>query len=133
MPVELPANAEKAAISYLAAAYPGAGFTGVTVATRVPNPRPAGALVVVRRDGGGIADVVTDVPRLNVQVWDATVEGAHDLAVTTAQLLAEASGVVAPGVSVREARLFSLSNVPDSATDSPRWVITCQWATRREP
>lgn len=130
---ELPANAEKAAIGYLAAAYPGLGFTGVTLATRVPNPRPTGPLVVVRRDGGGIADVVTDVPRLNVQVWGVSPEAAHDLAATTAQLLADAAGAVTSGVSVREARVFSMSNVPDAATDNPRWVITCQWATRREP
>jgi len=59
---------------------------GVTVATKIPNPR-TNRMVIVRRDGGGHLDAVREAPRLGINVFAASDVEAVNLARLVAALL----------------------------------------------
>lgn len=54
-------------------------LTGATVRVSVPDPMPL-PLVVVRREGGAMADVLNDRAGIGVDVWARTEAEAADLA-----------------------------------------------------
>lgn len=54
-------------------------LTGATVRVSVPDPMPL-PLVVVRREGGAMADVLNDRAGIGVDVWAETEAEAADLA-----------------------------------------------------
>lgn len=60
--------------------------TAVPASTKVPNPRPK-EFLVVRRVGGSLRDLVTDVPVLQVEAWAATESRADRLAQVVRSLM----------------------------------------------
>ena len=66
---------------------------GVLVSKSVPNPRPAGPMVVVRRDGGPRLDAVRESARLGIRVFASTDADAEDLTALVRGLLGASPGV----------------------------------------
>jgi hypothetical protein len=101
---------------------------GVTVAAAVPNPRPAGALVVVNRAGGvETTRGVFDRPRLEVNVWHATAFDALAVAAVVRGHLLNAHRTV-PGV-VNAGTTAGLTTVADPS-GAARALFTVEWTVR---
>lgn len=95
------------------------------VGTRVPNPRPAGRLVVVSRTGGVAANLVVDEAMLTVDCWGDREQDAHDLAQLCRALVRAAAGSVLGGVAVyRVVEVGGPQNLPDPLSASPRYLFT---------
>lgn len=125
-PVVIFPDVEAWAVTWLRtalAARPEAYASGVTVATKVPTTIPA-RLVQVRRDGGPVADLVTAVPRLGVNVWAGSEEDATDLAALVEALLLSVSASD-PVEFVRS--MAGPSPIPDT---KPRRYFTVEAITR---
>lgn len=109
-------------------AYVKASNPGVTVAASVPNPRPAGTLVTLRRAGGVESSPVTDDPRVDVQVWAASEFAAFDLAKTIRAQLMGAPGRVA---GIQRASTFTgPTPIPDPDSSQPRVLFTVEFVQR---
>jgi hypothetical protein len=105
--------------SYLAAKLAARGNTAPVV-SRVPDPRPA-AFVRVLRTGGPRRNLVVDDAQITVEAWALTDEAAQDLAQLCRGILLASPGdglirdvdeVGGPGLQ------------PDPDTDTPRYVFT---------
>jgi hypothetical protein len=119
-PIVFP-DVELWACTYLRAALASYGYPG----TYVSNRRGTQAVAVwVRRDGGGTIDVIRESPRLSVNVFHSSEQGATDLARTVAALLI-ASPNGDPVLRVTEA----LGPTP-IADSSPRRFMTFEVVVR---
>lgn len=109
-------DAEALIVSYLDALIP------EKVATKVPDPRPA-ALVRVMRTGGVRRAMTIDNPQITVQAWAATEVAASELIQRVRGLIhaAESFGTV----EVLKVDEFSgPANMPDPLTTHPRYSFT---------
>lgn len=104
-------NAQALVRSALADALPDA-----TVRVSVPNPRPP-SFVLVRREGGSMADAYRDMPGIGVFCWAETEAKACDLA-SRASIAMLALEHVRGVARVDEEILLSS---PDPEDKSPRW------------
>lgn len=106
------------------------GVLDVPVSTRVPSPRPASFVRVVRV-GGSRRDLVTDGPLLVFEAWAATETAAADLARLARAYVGSLPGQSVNGVWVyRVVEAGGTQSFPDPATDSPRYQFTVQIYTR---
>ena len=98
----------------------------ITVAASVPNPRPAGRLVTLRRAGGTrkVSNII-GVRRIDAQVWASTEFAALQLADTVEAHLLAAPGRVA-GVTAASSFLGPVP-IPDDASGEKRALLTCTW------
>ena len=109
-----------AAITARAEAY----TDNVTVSNSVPNPRAA-RMLIVRRDGGSPTSVL-DVPRVHLDVWHETDEGAHDLArMVVALALAAPNGNPVTHTEI----VGGPTRVPDES-GQPRISINAEFYTK---
>jgi hypothetical protein len=101
----------------------------VKVAGRVPRPRPATPLVVLRR-AGGVETGIVDRPRIDAQVWHDDEPAATALAGRVRTWLLGTPGRV---VGVRAASTFSgLIPIPDPESQQERVLLTVELAVRGE-
>lgn len=112
-----PAPVEQALVAYL-----GPLVSPATVATRVPQSRPA-AFVKVTRSGGDVLNIGQSRPRVLVECWGNTDSAAWDLAAKAWDALYESdqSAEIRPGVEVMDVDLTEPVNFPDIASGSPRY------------
>lgn len=101
---------------------------GVTFAAAVPNPRPAGPLVTLRRSGGTESSPVTDRPRVDVQVWHSSEFQAFALAATIRAQLLGTPGRVG-GIS-RADTFTGPTPIPDPDSSQPRVLFTVELVLR---
>lgn len=100
------------------------------IGTQVPHPRP-GRLVRIRRTGGPRLNRVADRPQLSVECWAPTAEQAADLAQLCRGLIHAMRGTTVAGVAIyRVAELAGPAELPDPASDQPRYVQTFEIAMR---
>ena len=97
--------------------------TAVPVTTRVPSPRPA-RFVRVIRTGGVRATLVTDAPQVTVESFAGTEAAAAALAQLCRALLNAAPGQVAAAVVYKVVELAGPQNLPDPLTDQIRYTQT---------
>lgn len=96
----------------------------VTVSTKVPNPRPA-EFVRVIRTGGPQLNLVQDQPTLVVEAWAATESAAASLAELARALLKSTAGQQVGGVMVyRVDEIGGPQNLPDPDSAQARYVFT---------
>lgn len=97
----------------------------VTVAAKVPAPRPE-RLVVLRRAGRtrAVQNILTR-PRIDAQVWAANEFDALQLADLVEAHLLAAPGEVA-GVS-RASLFLGPTPIPDPDDETPRALLTVEW------
>ncbi|MEU3599891.1 hypothetical protein ABZ714_14365 [Streptomyces sp. NPDC006798] len=114
-------DAEALVIAYLKTK-----ISGVTIATKVPNPRPAnGKLIKVTRVGGSKLRLNADSPVLAFECWGLTSIEASDLCRT-----ARAYVNAMPGETVNGTWVFRVREVggpvffPDLDTDIPRYQFS---------
>lgn len=106
------------------------GLLAQPVLTRIPDPRPA-TFVRVLRTGGPRRNLVTDQAQVTVESWAASDEEAHDLA-----QLARAHLHELPGQTVNDALVFRVDEVsgpadlPDPISEQPRYSQTFTVALR---
>lgn len=101
----------------------------VKVAGRVPRPRPAKPLVVLRRAGGTETGVV-DHPRIDAQVWHDDEPAAAALAARVRTWLLGTPGRID---RVRAASTFTgLIPIPDPESQQERVLLTVELAVRGE-
>jgi hypothetical protein len=105
-----------------------AQIASVTFAASVPNPRPTGALVTLRRSGGVESSPVTDRPRVDAQVWHTSEFNAFALAAQVRAHLIAAPGRVA---GIYKATTFlGPTPVPDPDSSQPRVLFTVEFILR---
>ena len=101
--------------------------TGVTVRASIPNPRPAGPLVVLRPAGGSSQVLSVDRPRLDAQVWHRDEHSAASLAQLVRGLLRSMPGIGA----VRAVEDFTGPvSIPDPESGQARYLLTVEMTTR---
>lgn len=112
-----PIPVEQALVAYL-----GPKVTPATVATKVPQTRPA-AFVKVTRAGGDVLSIGQSRVRVLFECWASTDSAAWTLAGTTwgAVWDADDPDEIHPGVEVMEVELSEPVNYPDLASGSPRY------------
>lgn len=103
----------------------GARLADVSVATRVPNPRPD-SFVRVQRIGGDERNIIQERPTLLVECWGRTDLEALLLARRCWSELQGPDEVQFNGVELQERRLTSPVNFPDPTTSLPRYQFTLQ-------
>lgn len=101
----------------------------VTVAAKVPSPRPE-RHVRVTRVGGPASGRVVDQPLILVEAWAQTDEDASAL-LNDARAILLRTGRHVPGLFVRRANeVGGPSMDPDPDTDAARWRCTIDFAVR---
>ncbi|MFT4081187.1 MAG: hypothetical protein QM638_01245 [Nocardioides sp.] len=105
--------------------------TGLTFATRVPNPRPSGeAYGRVTRSGGSPRNLIQSDPRVLVECWAPDDVAAFDLArLAYGHLWANYGG---SGVWGGRISLTEPVNYPDPDTASPRYQFIATITTDLE-
>jgi hypothetical protein len=104
-------------------------LTGVTVVSRIPDPRPS-EFVRIERLGGIRRNLILDRPRIDVECWSKSEEGAADLAgIVRAYTLAMAGKRSATTVyDVRE--VSGPMWLPDDVSGQPRYSFAVEFSTR---
>ncbi|WP_067428530.1 hypothetical protein [Nocardioides jensenii] len=98
----------------------------MTVATKVPNPRPA-AHTRVTAAGGNERNLIQSDARVIVECWGADDTAALGLArLAYAVLWGGQDSFIAPGVWVSQIQLTNPVNLPDPDTRSPRYQFVAQ-------
>jgi hypothetical protein len=127
VPVKYP-SAVLLAVQWLRTALPLATGHDVAVHAKVPNPRPAGPMVVVRRTGGLPDSAYRDRPRLDLQCWDEDEHAAEDLAGWAHAVMLQAKNQLVNGVRIGRTDTFLGPYVnPDPASSAPRYLLTVEW------
>lgn len=93
----------------------------VSIGVRVPNPRPT-TFVTVRR-AGGVADEVVERARVDVFVWAASDEAAHDLAQSIRRYVARMPMDYVGAQVIQTAEFAGPQPAPDPS-NQPRWLVT---------
>lgn len=102
----------------------------VTVATRIPNPRPD-RLVVAHRIGGPRRNAVVDDAMISFECWAPTHAAAHDLAALVRALVFSMRGQTIASTSVyRVIETAGPADVPDPTSQVPRYVWTATVSVR---
>ncbi|TKT03443.1 hypothetical protein [Streptomyces lasalocidi] len=114
-------DAEALVISYLK---PKMG--GVTVTTKVPNPRPAnGKLIKVTRLGGSQLRLNADSPLLAFECWGSTTVEASELCRLARAYVTAMAGEKVNGTWVYKVReVGGPAFFPDPDSDSPRYQFS---------
>jgi hypothetical protein len=100
------------------------GYTGVSVRSKVPNPRPA-RFVRVFDTGGARANLVTHAAQLTVEAWAASDGDAKALAFACWAIVTGLEGTVTGGVTVYGVNDFSgPAFLPDPESDQSRYTWT---------
>lgn len=116
-------------LTYLASVLPEHGYD-VPTCQRVPNPRPA-VFVRVLRVGGPRLNLVVDAATLTVEAWAADDDDAMALAQLTRALLHAMAGTTVDGVAIYRVQEFAGPAMqPDAVSDQPRAVATYSVETR---
>jgi hypothetical protein len=112
-------------IDWIEARLPSFGYTGMSVTSRVPKPRPD-RFVLVFRTGGVEQTVVSEQAQLTIECWASTDTEAHDLAQVVRGIVRAAGGELLGTVqcySVTEAS--TPQDLPDPSSDHQfRWTWT---------
>lgn len=102
---------------------------GIAVYSRVPDPRPA-EFVRIERLGGLRSTLVTDRPRIDVECWSATEEGAEALVSTVRAYTLAMAGRRGTTTVYRVAEVSGPMWLPDSASGQPRYSFAVEFSTR---
>lgn len=104
--------------------------SGVVAYGRVPDPRPA-RFVRILRIGGTRRDRFTDNATLTIEAWAATDQASATLANTVRAALNAAEGSVVAGAALYTVtELSGPANLPDPVSDQSRHTWTVQIALR---
>lgn len=94
------------------------------VGTRVPSPRPA-SFVVVIRTGGVSPDIVTDGAQLSLEGWAGTASGARALCERVRATVKAMRGGVFSGVPIYAVQeVAGPANLPDPESSHERYTCT---------
>lgn len=102
-----------------------AAATGERCGTRVPNPRPTGGFLVIRRVGGPRLNIVADNPTVTIEAWHDTDGEAHDLCQLARSIVHAMRGEVHSGSTIyRISEFAGPTDLPDPLSDHPRYSCT---------
>ena len=121
--VEFP-DAVLLVIDYLRSAMP-----GTRICSRVPETLPA-EFIRVERLGGIRRGLFIDRPRVDVQCWSDTEEGAEALMKTARACVLAMSGKRGDTTVYDVAEVSGPMWLPDSATGKPRYAFAVEFSTR---
>lgn len=122
-PVIIFPDAVEVAVNYLRP------LVSAPVFSRVPNPRPA-AFVRFQRLGGTKRSIILDRPRLDVECWSDSEEGAEAL-MKVARAHMHAIGGKRGGTTVYDvAEVSGPMWLPDSESGQPRYSFAVEFSTR---
>lgn len=105
--------------------------SGVVVATKVPNPRPA-ELVKPRRVGGPARNLVLDAPMFLFECWSTTGPAAEQLCELTRGYVLAFNGETFGGVWCSHVdEIGGPVDFPDPDSAQPRWTYSAQLLLRQ--
>lgn len=102
---------------------------GTAVYSRVPDPRPR-EFVRVQRIGGLRDSLVTDRPRIDVECWSDSEEGAEALVSQVRAYTLAIAGRRGDTTVYRVAEVSGPMWLPDSASGQPRYAFAVEFSTR---
>lgn len=123
-PVVVFPDAVLVVIEYLRGALP-----GTAVYSRVPDPRPD-EFVRIERLGGLRSTLVTDRPRIDVECWSASEEGAEALVSKVRAYTLAMAGRRGDTTVYKVAEVSGPMWLPDSASGQPRYSFAVEFSTR---
>jgi hypothetical protein len=105
----------------------------VPVSTRIPNPRPATFLRVMRT-GGPRVSLTVDAPQITFEAWANSEQDAHDLAAQVRALVNAAAGQTAGAAQiVKVTEMGGPAWLADPTSSQPRFTWTVQMRVRGTP
>jgi hypothetical protein len=111
-------------ILYLRGALP-----GLPVYSRVPDPRPT-EFVRIERLGGLRRSLILDRPRIDVECWSDSEEGAADLSATVRAYVLAMAGKRGETTVYDVAEVSGPMWLPDSVSGQPRYSFAVEFSTR---
>ena len=102
---------------------------GTLVYSRVPETMPA-EFIRVQRLGGLRRSLVIDRPRIDVECWSDSEEGAEALMTTARAHVLAMSGSRGDTTVYDVAEVSGPQWLPDSATGKPRYAFAVEFSTR---
>lgn len=128
MPVAKPVivfpDAVLVTIQYLRGALP-----GLTVVSRVPNPRPP-EFVRIERLGGTRRNLILDRPRIDVECWSDSEGNAADLSATVRAYVLAMAGKRSTTTVYDVREVSGPMWLPDSESGQPRYSFAVEFSTR---
>lgn len=110
-----------------------ASLPGISVGTRVQNPRLSN-FVRIRRAGGNRDDLVLDTSRVLIECWHTDYEAAEALADRLVGVFVSMEGRVLSDLHVTRAEILALPfDDPDPDSATPRFTLTGQLTTFAVP
>jgi hypothetical protein len=104
---------------------------GIPTGEMVPNPRPSGGFLVVRRVGGLSQEVVIDKATVVVEAWSDTNAEAEDLAqLARAYILSMSNDYVDDALVYGVIEVAAPAFLPDPLSAQPRSTATYQVTLR---
>lgn len=100
-----------------------------SVYSRVPNPRPP-EFVRVERLGGIRRNLILDRPRIDVECWADSEEGAADLSATVRAHVLAMAGKRGDTTVYDVAEVSGPMWLPDSESGQPRYSFAVEFSTR---
>ncbi|WP_333731765.1 hypothetical protein [Streptomyces sp. IBSBF 3010] len=101
----------------------------VTSVSRVPNPRPT-EFVRIERLGGIRRNLILDRPRLDVECWSDSEEGAADLSATVRAYVLAMAGKRGITTVYDVAEVSGPMWLPDAVSGQPRYSFAVEFSTR---
>lgn len=101
----------------------------VTSVSRVPNPRPT-EFVRVQRLGGIRRNLILDRPRIDVECWSDSEEGAEALCASVRAYVLAMAGKRGDTTVYAVAEVSGPMWLPDSASGQPRYSFAVEFSTR---
>jgi hypothetical protein len=111
-------------IEYLRSVMP-----GVLAYSRTPSPRPD-EFIRVERLGGLRRTLVTDRPRINVECWSLTEEGAEELMSRARAYVLAMSGTRGTTTVYDVQEVSGPMWLPDAASGQPKYAFAVEFSTR---
>lgn len=111
-------------VQYLRSAMP-----GVTVLSRTPNPRPA-EFIRIERIGGIPRSRFIDRPRIDVECWSGSEEGAEALMSTARGYVHAIAGKRGTTTVYDLAEVSGPMWLPDSESGQPRYSFAVEFSAR---
>ena len=102
---------------------------GAAVYSRVPDPRPA-EFIRIQRLGGLRRSLILDRPRIDVECWSDSEEGAEELCARVRAYVLAMAGKRGETTVYDVAEVSGPMWLPDSESGQPRYSFAVEFSTR---
>lgn len=127
----VPGDAEAAVIDILDNHTPELSGLGITFSSDLTGYEPGARWVMVTQEGSSANWPKVDKPRIDIEVFAAVREDAHDIAALCQATVLRAMGNYSgKGLKITDAKVeLGLTRVPDKLQETPRYILALRLTT----